>query len=324
MGLYFENCRFVKMDKVVNCSIVNYQLSMNFEKHLEEAGVEEGLKSVLLSLAAVVKQISETIKTADTGKAGTKNVYGEEQLALDVLSDKIWEDAMRKNEHVGLIASEESDGEKKFGDGEYAVCSDPLDGSSLVDVNLAVGTIFGIYKTETFLGKKGDDQVAAMIGVYGPRTTIILTVRKGVVEFSLRDGEFVLTQDGLKVGEGKMFAPGNLRAGKFRQEYVDLLNFWVKEQYTLRYSGGMVPDINQILLKGKGIFAYPGYQDAPDGKLRLLFECAPMALLMEEAGGAASDGKIRILEKPVEKLEQRTPIFVGSKGEVERCLSFLS
>ena len=97
----------------------------------------------------------------------------------------------------------------------------------------------------------------------------------------------------------------------------------MKEQYTLRYSGGMVPDINQILLKGKGIFSYPGYGDVPDGKLRLLFECAPMSLLMEQAGGASTDGKVRILEKTVEKLNQRTPIFIGSKEEVKRCEEYL-
>jgi fructose-1,6-bisphosphatase len=117
-----------------------------------------------------------------------------------------------------------------------------------------------------------------------------------------------------------MFAPGNLRACSERKEYMDLMNFWCMEKYTLRYSGGMVPDINQILLKGKGIFSYPGYSEAPNGKLRLLFECAPMSYLMEQAGGAGSDGKIRILEKKVENIDQRTPIFIGSKAEVDRCV----
>ncbi len=296
-----------------------------FNDYLKESDLNEPLYSILCSLKESVVHIAEAVRTADKGKAGTENIYGEEQLALDVLSDKIIQEVLKKNHLVGVIASEELPDEMKLGDGEYAVAYDPLDGSSLVDVNLSVGSIFGVYKTKTFIGVKGDDQLAAMIAVYGPSTTIILTVKKGVVKFMMDDrGEFVLCEDKIEVVEGKMFAPGNLRACAVRQDYMDLVHYWCKEQYTLRYSGGMVPDVNQILLKGKGIFSYPGYQDAPDGKLRLLFECAPMSLLMEQAGGAGSDGKIRILEKKVEKLDQRTPIFVGSKGEVKRCEEFLA
>ena len=145
------------------------------------------------------------------------------------------------------------------------------------------------------------------------------------MEFLLNDdGEFVLNGEDLEVEEGKMFAPGNLRACKSNEKYMELVNYWIKEQYTLRYSGGMVPDINQIILKGKGIFAYPGYDEAPEGKLRLLYECAPVALLMEEAGGAASDGKGRILDKELKEIAQRSPIFVGSKEEVQRCEKYLA
>jgi len=287
--------------------------------------VEDELFSVLGTLKDAVKKIAHAIEVSGTGKAGTQNIYGEEQLALDVLSDNIVQEECKKNPLIGLIASEELPDEVKLGNGKYAVAYDPLDGSSLVDVNLAVGSIFGIYKTDTFLGVKGADQVAAMIAVYGPKTTIVLAVDNGVKEFVLNiENKFILSNDNIKVGEGKMFAPGNLRAAIERKDYLDLVNFWCKEQYTLRYSGGMVPDLNQILLKGKGIFSYPGYGDAPNGKLRLLFECAPMALLMTQAGGAASDGTIDILEKPLKKLDQRTPIYIGSKAEVERCCKALS
>jgi fructose-1,6-bisphosphatase len=298
---------------------------ISLKEYLEKEEVAEDLQSVLISLSLAINTISQVVKTADAGKAGTQNVYGEDQLALDVQSDNIIQEELKKNEQMGLIASEELPDEMKIGDGEFAVAYDPLDGSSLVDVNLAVGTICGIYKTETFIGVKGDDQLASLIAVYGPRTTIVLTVKKGVVEFILNaEGEFVLTNDAIEVKEGKMFAPGNLRASAFREDYLKLLNYWAKEQYTLRYSGGMVPDINQILLKGKGVFSYPGYSDAPDGKLRLLFECAPMSLLMEQAGGSSSDGQIRILEKILDKLDQRTPIFIGSKEEVKRCGEYLA
>lgn len=291
-----------------------------FCEYLKEVGVSAELSSVLVSLKDAVKKIALAVKNPDTGKAGTSNIYGEDQLALDVLSDRIIQEELKKNAQVGIIVSEELPDEMKLSNGEYGVAYDPLDGSSLVDVNLAVGSIFGIYKTGSFIGVKGDDQLASMIAVYGPRTTIVLTVKKGVMEFVLNnENKFVVSKENLTVGEGKMFAPGNLRACRERKEYLDLMDYWCKEQYTLRYSGGMVPDLNQILLKGKGIFAYPGYSEAPNGKLRLLFECAPMSLLMEQAGGASSDGKIRILEKIAENLDQRTPIFIGSKGEVLRC-----
>ena len=296
-----------------------------FCDYLKEVNVDDGLFEVLNSLKESVKKIAEAIKTADTGKAGSQNIYGEEQLALDVLSDNLISDELKGNSYCGLIASEEMDDEEKIGEGEYGVCYDPLDGSSLVDVNLAVGSIFGIYKTDSFIGVKGDDQVAVLVAVYGPRTTILLSVGSGVKEFTLgRENKFVLTNDDIQVAPGKMFAPGNLRASKYREDYAKLVDYWMKEQYTLRYSGGMVPDINQILLKGKGIFSYPGYEDVPDGKLRLLFECAPMSYLMEQAGGAGSDGKVRVLEKVVEKLDHRTPIFVGSKEEVLRCEEYLT
>lgn len=300
-------------------------LMKKFDDYLVEKGVEPQLVEVFRSLFEGVKNISSAISTTDTGKIGTQNVFGEEQLALDVLSDKIMNQVMDENEFVGLIASEEMDGEIKIGDGLYACAYDPLDGSSLVDVNLSIGTIIGIYKTDTFLGLKGVDQVGAMIAVYGPSTTVLLTIGQGVAKFIMDDrGNFDFCEDGFEVVEGKMFAPGNLRACKFREDYLDLVNYWIKEQYTLRYSGGMVPDVSQIILKGKGIFSYPGYEEFPDGKLRLIFECAPMAFLMEQAGGAASDGKMRILEKTIENMEQRTPIFIGSKAEVQRCEELLS
>lgn len=298
---------------------------LTVEDYLKQASVDKELSAVLGSLVDAIREISTAVKVGNLGKAGTENVFGEEQLALDVLADKIFGNHMKKNHLVGLIASEEMDAEVKISDGAYAVCADPLDGSSLVDVNLAVGTSIGIYKAKSFIGLKGDDQLAAMAAVYGPRTTFLLTVRKGVVEFRMDDsGNFYLSNDNLKIGEGKMFAPGNLRACSKRDDYLKLVNFWCKEKYTLRYSGGMVPDINQIILKGKGIFCYPGYEDEPSGKLRLLFECAPMALLMDQAGGAASDGKISILQKQISNLEERTPIFIGSKEEVSRCEQFLS
>lgn len=286
-------------------------------------GGSEDLVGVVLTVADGVIKIAGALENADSGKAGSKNVYGEEQMALDVLSNKIFLNTFASNKSIGLVASEELSGEENLGEGEFAVCMDPLDGSSLIDVNLTIGSILGIYKTRTFMGTCGRDQVAAVMAVYGPKTTMILSIGDGVHEFSLRDGVFVLTKEFLRVGEGKMFAPGNLRICAEKPAYLELVNYWCKEGYTLRYSGGMVPDINQILLKGYGIFTYPGSISEPDGKLRLLFECAPIAYLVEQAGGAASDGYIGILDKKLHNLEQRSQIFVGSSAEVERSTGYM-
>lgn len=296
----------------------------NLANYLKEVGVDQPLIGIFDNLVEAVKKIAAAVRTTNTGKVGTTNAYGEEQLALDIVSNNLMIEELKKNSEIGLLASEELPEEMKIGDGDYAIAFDPLDGSSLVDVNFSVGTIVGLYKTKTFIGVKGEDQLASMIVVYGPRTTLFLTVKKGVFQFMLNEeAEFVLIKENIQVEEGKYFAPGNLRACLNNPAYFDLVNYWIKEKYTLRYSGGMVPDINHILLKGKGIFAYPGHKDEPNGKLRLLFECAPMSLLMEQAGGASSDGKIRILEKKLETLEQRSPIFIGSKSEVARCEEFL-
>lgn len=299
---------------------------MKFCDYSDQAGVGSELKSVLCSLKDAVKKISSAIRTANACKAGSTNVYGEEQLALDILTDKMVQDELKKNPNVGLLASEELPDEVKISDAPYAVCYDPLDGSSLVDVNLAVGSIFGIYKTNTFIGCKGDEMLASMIAVYGPRTTIVLTVKKGTVEFCLNEeNEFVLTNDKIRIAnKKKMFAPGNLRACRTEPKYKELMNYWMESEYTLRYSGGMVPDINQILIKGQGVFTYPGYIDAPSGKLRLLFECAPLSLLVEQAGGKSTNGKMRILDVTVNELSQRTPIFIGAEDEVLTAEKFLN
>jgi sedoheptulose-bisphosphatase len=124
-------------------------------------------------------------------------------------------------------------------------------------------------------------------------------------------------------GTKKYFAPGNLRAAQERSDYNELVQWYMKEQYTLRYSGGMVPDINHMLKKGSGVFMYPGMPSAPDGKLRLLYECGPMAYLMEQAGGVSSNGERSILDILIHTLTQKTPVFLGTKGEVEKCVNAL-
>lgn len=299
---------------------------ITFFDFLKDADVPVSLRQCLTSIANVVEEISTVIRTASTGKEGTKNIYDEEQLALDVLSDRLVAEHLEDSGVVSSYASEERAGLTTLngGEGEYMVVSDPLDGSSLVDVNMAVGSIFGIYPKGPLLGQCGEDQVAAVIAIYGPRTTIVVALgQNGKIatpfECTLYPDGFVVSRENLTVApSGKYFAPGNLRATAQREDYAVLMQGLMREQYTLRYSGGMVPDVNHILLKGKGVFTYPGYPEAPNGKLRLVFECAPLAFIMERAGGAASDGHGRILQKPIQKIDQRTPIYLGSRDEVRR------
>ncbi|MFC1655621.1 fructose-1,6-bisphosphatase [Patescibacteria group bacterium] len=302
---------------------------VSLDKHLRDAKIDHDLRHVIGIIARSAKYVHNAMQTGDLGLAGTSNMYGEDQLALDVLSNQIFVKELEDSHLTSCLASEEMEEICKIPlekQGKYAVVFDPLDGSSLVNANFSIGSIFGIYEGDKIMGKKGDDQVASIVVVYGPRVTLLYTVKSGVHEFILNAvGEFILTQENIKVEkDAKNFAPGNLRATVTEEKYAKLIQSWMDEKYTLRYSGGMVPDINHIFMKGQGIFTYPGYEDAPQGKLRLLYECAPMALLMEQAGGRATNGNKRILDIEIEKLDQRTPIFLGSENEVIKAEKALS
>jgi sedoheptulose-bisphosphatase len=296
---------------------------MNLQDHLSSA--PENLQKAILAFAEAVKQIDGKIRTAETSEAGSQNSFGEDQLKLDVLADKICFTELEKSRVIAVAGSEEQSEEIELNEGgEFSASFDPLDGSSLVDVNLAVGTIFGIWQGKGFMGKTGRDLVAAGYAIYGPRTTFIIAIDSNPTEFTLQtDGEWKLTIEKMEIGEGKMFAPGNLRACHENKEYLSLLDFWAENGYQLRYSGGMVPDIHQILVKGKGVFSYPGSESCPP-KLRLIYECAPLAYVVEKAGGASSNLEGSLLDEKVEDLNQRTVICVGSKNEVDRCEKFLT
>lgn len=304
-------------------------MHVSLNEHIRHDKVDHELRHLIIAIANGAKYVHHAMQTGDLGLAGTSNMYGEDQLSLDILANDIFVKELQECCQTSTLASEELDDVLKTPDkqkGRYAVAFDPLDGSSLVDANLAIGSIFGIYEGDTFIGRRGEEQVAAVVVVYGPRVTLLYTTRNGVHEFILNAvGEFILSKEDIQVDpDTKIFAPGNLRAVATDEKYMKVIEEWMKNQYKLRYSGGMVPDINHIFMKGQGVFAYPGYQDAPNGKLRLLYECAPFALLMEEAGGSASDGQIRILELAVEKLDHRTPIFIGSKNEVKKVEEMLA
>lgn len=301
---------------------------MNLQTFLAQSSQSPELQSIVLTLASGIQKIQEGVSACGMGTAGNgNNASGDEQMELDVFANYILGKELKTNKNVHCYASEEEESIVCLENtGTYAIAFDPLDGSSLINTNLAVGTIFGVYKTrDGFIGKKGKDQMCAGYAVYGPRLTFVFSFGDGVYGFTFNNKEFILTHNRFTVKEdSKYFSPGNLRATQENSNYLKLVTDWMLEQKTLRYSGGMVPDINNIFCKGSGIFAYPGHSKYPNGKLRLLYECAPFAFLAEAAGGLALDQYGNdILGLEIKELHQRTTIFIGSKNEVIRAVKAL-
>jgi len=299
---------------------------VSLNAHLTDSGVPDDLRHLICDVARAGKYVHNAIRTTDLGLADSSNQFGEQQLKLDVLSDNIIRDELMENRLVHSIASEEDATIRTLApDAPFLVVYDPLDGSSLVDANLAIGSIFGIYPHQDLVGATPREQVAALYLVYGPRTILVYSAGRGVNQFYLNEvGEFVLKKENLTMrDEVQTYAPGNLRAVVDTPAYYRMMDLWVKEGLTLRYSGGMVPDIHHMLVKGAGIFTNIGGSKYPQGKLRLLFECGPFAYLMEQAGGASSDGQRSILDVPIRDIDQRTPIIIGARKEVRRVCEVL-
>ena len=300
----------------------------SLNSHLYDAGVSHDLRHLINDIARAGKYVHNAIRTTDLGLAGSANTFGEDQLKLDVLSNTIIKEHLNESHLVHSFASEEEPGMACLQkEGMYTVVYDPLDGSSLVDANLAIGSIFGIYKKcDDMMGMKPREQVAALYLVYGPRTILVYCCGKGVHAFFLNEvGEFVELQRNLSMrDEVKTYAPGNLRAVADTPAYAKMMEIWLKEKLTLRYSGGMVPDIHHMLIKGAGIFTNIGGSKYPQGKLRLLFEAGPFAYIMEAAGGGSSDGTQSILDVVIHDMDQRTPVIIGAKKEVLRVRRVLA
>ncbi len=310
---------------------INYSCTLpsrvSLNQHLFTSGTPDKLRHLINDIARAGKYVENAIRTTDLGLAGSSNTFGEEQLKLDVLSNKIIKEQLCESRLVANFCSEEESEQlmELVPDAPFTLVYDPLDGSSLVDCNLAIGSIFGIYEAGSPIGKTPRDQVAALYLVYGPRTILVYSTGRGVHAFFLNEvGEFVLLQKNLTMtDEVKTYAPGNLRAVVDTPNYRKMMNIWMDEAHTLRYSGGMVPDIHHMLIKGAGIFTNIGGSKYPKGKLRLLFECGPFAYIMEQAGGAASDGTQSVLDVIIEDLDQRTPLIIGAKNEVKRVAEVL-
>ncbi|MBL7735289.1 MAG: class 1 fructose-bisphosphatase [Chitinophagaceae bacterium] len=307
------------------------------------------LSGLLRDIGLAAKRVNVEVNKAGLvdilGDAGSTNVQGEDVKKLDVFANNQFMGALRHGISCAGIASEELDEYIAFNDevsknSKYVCLFDPLDGSGNIDVNVSIGTIFGVYRRATPKGEiasapdflqQGKKQVAAGYIVYGSSTMLVYATRRGVNGFTLDPsiGEFCLSHPNIKCPEfGKIYSVnhGNFfRYSEGVRNYIDACQKKDKGNggpYTQRYIGSMVSDVHRNLIKG-GIFMYPGTTDKPGGKLRLLYECNPFAFILEVAGGKATDGKQRILDIQPETLHQRSPLFIGSKGMMEELESYL-
>ena len=302
------------------------KFTVDLRRHMWKAGVEIELRRLIWQIAVMGKYISAKIHESNRKLAGFKNIFDEDQLSLDRSADEILKNQLEYSGFVREYASEEQDSVVQIGKGneKYFITADPLDGSSLVDTNLSIGTIIGIHK-ESMLAEGRKTLAAATYITYGPLITMVYSAGKGTHEFVLnREGEYVLSEEDITLKErGDIYSLGGLRRD-WTPEHLKYIEFLETEGYKLRYSGGFVPDINQVLIKRGGIFTYPALKKSPKGKLRLLFELQPMAFIIEQAGGMATNGKQDILSITVEDLNQRCPIYIGSRFEVEKAKEFLA
>ena len=304
------------------------------------------LSSIKIASKIVNREVNKAGIADILGKAGNENVQGEEQMKLDVFANDIFIDALSHREIVCGIASEENEdfieikgNENNAYMNNYVVLIDPLDGSSNVDVNVSVGTIFSIYrrvtpagspvKIEDFL-QKGVNQVAAGYVIYGSSTMLVYTTGNGVNGFTLDPsvGTYFLSHPNMTYPKtGKIYSINEGNYAKFPQGVKEYIKYCQEEEgnrpYTSRYIGSLVADFHRNMIKG-GIYIYPSYAHAPNGKLRLLYECNPMAFLAEQAGAKATNGFQRILEIEPTSLHQRVPFFCGSVEMVEKAEEFMA
>jgi len=293
---------------------------------------------ILEQIAFAAKIISREVNKAGIvnilGKVDSSNIHGEQQQKLDVFANAKMIQALDHTGKICAMASEEVDDiiniPNKYPKGKYLVVFDPLDGSSNIDVNISIGTIFGIYKRVSSDGdgcrqdfmQPGRNLVAAGYVIYGSSTMFVYTTGIGVNGFTLDPsvGEFLLSHENMKTPEfGSIYSINEANYHKWDERirrYVEHIKGIKERQYTTRYIGSLVADFHRNLLKG-GVFLYPGDSKNPKGKLRLLYEAAPLAFIVEQAGGAATDGERDILDIVPENLHQKTPLIIGSKFEVE-------
>lgn len=306
------------------------------------------LRDIGIAAKIVNREVNKAGLVDILGEAGTTNIQGESQKKLDVYANEQFITALQSGGECCIVVSEEND-EYVYIDSEisknakYIVAIDPLDGSSNIDVNVAVGTVFSIYRRKTTEGKaaledvlqKGTEQIAAGYVIYGSSTMMVYTTGKGVNGFTLDPsiGEFCLSHPDMTIPkDGVIYSINEGYYAHFPDgvkkyiKYCQVEDEKTHRPYTSRYTGSMVADLHRNMIKG-GIFIYPLTASAPKGKLRLVYECNPMAFIIEQAGGKASNGYDRILDLEVTDLHQRTAIFIGSENMVlkaEEMMAFFS
>jgi fructose-1,6-bisphosphatase I len=301
------------------------------------------LSNLLRDIGLAAKRVNVEVNKAGLvdilGDAGSVNIQGEDVKKLDIFANNQFMGVLRHGISCAGIGSEELDDVVVFDDevsnqSKYVCLFDPLDGSGNIDVNVSIGTIFGVYRRVSERGKPcteadflqpGIKQVAAGYIVYGSSTMMVYATRRGVNGFTLDPsiGEFTLSNPDIKCPEsGKIYSVNHGNFFRYEEHvkaYIDRCQKKTQDNggpYTQRYIGSMVADVHRNLVKG-GIFMYPGTTDRPEGKLRLMYECNPFAFIMEVAGGRATDGKQRILDIQPTELHQRSPFFIGSKNMME-------
>jgi fructose-1,6-bisphosphatase I len=303
------------------------------------------LNDIGLAAKIVNREVNKAGLADILGDAGNTNVQGESQKKLDVYADQIFIEMFRRGGECCAIATEEREeivvfDNKISRDAKYVVCIDPLDGSSNIDVNVSIGTIFSIYRRVTPVGSMpditdfmqvGNKQVAAGYVLYGSSTVMVYTTGKGVNAFTLDPsiGEYCLSHHQIQIpAAGNLYSVNEGNYATFPDgvkkyiRYCQDLDKNTKRPYTGRYIGSLVADFHRNMLKG-GVYIYPGTQSSPNGKLRLLYEGNPLAYVIEQAGGMATDGFTRILDIQPEKIHQRVPLFIGSKDMVIKSNEFM-
>ena len=302
------------------------------------------INSIRLAAKVVNYKVNKAGLVDIIGAVGEQNIQGEDQQKLDVFANEVFIQNLINREIVCGIASEENDdfitvqGSDNGHNNKYVVLMDPLDGSSNIDVNVSVGTIFSVYRRVTPIGtpvkiedflQAGVNQVAAGYVVYGTSTMLVYTTGNGVNGFTLNPaiGTFYLSHPNMTFSkDGNIYSINEGNYTHFPQGVKDYIKYCQTDEedrpYTSRYIGSLVSDIHRNMIKG-GIYIYPTSAKAPKGKLRLLYECNPMAFIAEQAGGKASDGEKRIMEIEPTELHQRVPFFCGSYNMVEKAEEFM-
>ena len=306
---------------------------MTLKEYLQQKNINNQLWEIILSLQVISHKIHKALIHEDKDFSDKSNTHWENQMNLDIICDEIMIKEFSLYDWIWTLVSEEQELPIKLNElWKYLIAYDPIDWSSLLDVNLSVWSIFWIFESSTIIWKKVKDMVCAWCIIYWPRTTLLISFWDEVVEFTLHENkekswhEFHLTKKDIRIKEEtKIFSPWNLRACKENPKYMKCINKWLTQQKTLRYSWWMVPDVNAIFLKWEWIFSYPPDSKHTNWKLRLAYEVWPFSFLAKAAWAESLTHKWEsIIDLEIKDIHERCPIIVGSKNEVNEIVKMLN